>query len=256
MKMMQIAGPLGPLFVAAAAFCASSATQAAQTLTIRNITVIDPVGGALSRRDVVIKGDRITTIAAMRPASKLSASAPTIDGTGKYLIPGLWDMHGHVSDRSSGSLYVLNGVTGVRQIMGHSQSYAWRHEKIEATPVMPRMYLGSTLIDGTPAHVPGSIEVSSVDDARRAVRTVKRSGAEFLKVYSKVPAPAYAALMDEAQKLGVRVEGHVPDAVSWQTVAADGKQRSIEHLWGLPRSVASNAEDLSQRTAKFYESVT
>ena len=236
--------------------CASSTAKAAERLTIRNITIVDPVAGATSRRDVVIDGDRIVRIAAAGPKRKVSINSATIDGTGKYLIPGLWDMHGHVSDRESGPLYVLNGVTGVRQIMGHSQSYAWRHQKIEATPIMPRMYLGSTLIDGKPAHVPGSIEISSAGEARAAVRTVKRSGAEFLKVYSKVPAPAYAALMDEAQKLGVRVEGHVPDAVSWFTVAVVGKQRSIEHLWGLPRWVASNAEDLSQRTAQFYESVT
>lgn len=246
------------LLIFAASGCAlCSAASAAGTVTIRNITILDPIEGARTSQDVFIQHDRIVDItSAGAKSSRAVGETTVVDGTGKYLIPGLWDMHGHVSDEASGPLYVLNGVTGVRQIMGHSLSYAWRHQKLEATPAMPRMYLGSTLIDGKPAHVPGSIEVSSADEARQAVRTVKSSGAEFLKVYSKVPADAYAALIDEAQKLNVRVEGHVPDAVSWATVAKQGKQRSIEHLWGLPRWVASNAEDLSQRTTKFYQGVT
>ncbi|MXO74791.1 amidohydrolase family protein [Altererythrobacter aerius] len=244
------------LFVACS-FLLPSAASATGTLTIRNITIVDPVDGTRSAQDVVIQNDRIVAITATGAKSSEALGETTVvDGTGKYLIPGLWDMHGHVSDEASGPLYILNGVTGVRQIMGHSLSYAWRHRKLEATPAMPRMYLGSTLVDGKPAHVPGSIEVSSIDEARQAVRTVKSSGAEFLKIYSKVPADAYEALIDEARKLDVRVEGHVPDSVSWASVAKDGKQRSIEHLWGLPRWVASNAENLSERTAKFYEGVT
>ncbi|MDV3256891.1 MAG: amidohydrolase family protein [Sphingomonas sp.] len=235
----------------------TGAAGAADTVTIRNITILDPIEGARAAQDVFIRNDRIVEISeAGAKSSEASGETTIVDGTGKYLIPGLWDMHGHVSDEASGPLYVLNGVTGVRQIMGHSLSHAWRHRKLEGTPAMPRMYLGSTLVDGKPAHVPGSIEVGSVDEARQAVRTVKGSGAEFLKIYSKVPADAYEALIDEARKLDVRVEGHVPDSVSWASVAKHGRQRSIEHLWGLPRWVAKNADDLSQRTAKFYESVT
>lgn len=245
------------LLIAAGTLLLPVAASAAGTLTIRNITIVDPVDGSRSAHDVIIKDDRIIEITptTMRSTQR-SGETRVLDGTGKYLIPGLWDMHGHVSDEASGPLYVLNGVTGVRQIMGHSLSYAWRQRRLEATPAMPRMYLGSTLVDGKPAHVPGSIEVSNADEARQVVRTVKGSRAEFLKIYSKVPATAYEALIDEARKLDVRVEGHVPDAVSWASVAKGGNQRSIEHLWGLPRWIAKNSEDLSQRTAKFYESVT
>lgn len=225
-------------------------------LIITNITVIDPVEGATAKRDVIIEGDRITSVRAAHSQPASSLTARIVDGTGKFLIPGLWDMHGHVSDEVSGPLYVLNGVTGVRQMLGHPLSYAWRHKKLEATPRMPRTYLGSALVDAAPAHVPGSIEVGSPEEAREVALTIKNSGAQFLKVYSKLSALSYTALMDEASKLGVRVEGHVPDAVSWQQVASDGKQRSIEHLWGLPRWVATNADDLAQRTAKFYEDVT
>ncbi len=229
--------------------------DASQRLLIRNITVVDPIDGSARNRDVRIEAGRIVAIDEAGESAVTSAGGTDIDGTTLFLIPGLWDMHGHVSDEASGPLYVLNGVLGVRQMLGHDQSYAWRHRRLEATPAMPRMYLGSPLIDGAPAHYPGSIEVTNPDEAREAVRTVARSGAEFLKVYSKVPAAAYAALMDEAARLGVRVEGHVPDTVSWLSVASDGRQRSIEHLWGLPRWVASNAEDLTARTALFYEGV-
>ncbi|MDQ3077563.1 MAG: amidohydrolase family protein [Pseudomonadota bacterium] len=225
--------------------------QPAGDLVIRNIAVVDPVDGMRTGQDVRIRGDRIIEVRPTQPDWPVG----TVDGTGKYLIPGLWDMHGHVSDEASGPLYVLNGVTGVRQMMGHSASFAWRHKGLEASPSMPRMYLGSTLIDGSPAHVPGSIEVTSPEDARKAVRIVDRSGAEFLKVYSKLSAESYQALIEEAARLSVRVEGHVPDSVSWLQVAKDGRQRSIEHLWGLPRWVADNASELSARTAKFYEQV-
>lgn len=239
--------------VAGLALLTATAASAADII-IRNVTVIDPLVGALGVRDIEVRAHRVARIA--RPGQIERSRHLVIDGSGKFVIPGLWDMHGHVSDEASAPLYVLNGITGVRQMFGHTASFAWRHRGLEGTPAMPRMYLGSPLIDGSPAHVPGSIEVTTAAEARQVVRTVKSSSAQFLKVYSKVPPTAYNALMNEAAKVGLRVEGHVPDSVSWASVAAQGGQRSIEHLWGLPRWVASNAEDLSARTAKFYDNVT
>jgi imidazolonepropionase-like amidohydrolase len=224
------------------------AAPAGTTLVIRGVTVIDTERGHTGApQDVFIAGERI---AMLRPASTRSgdvAGVRMVDGTGKFLIPGLWDMHAHWWDEGYLPLFTLNGVTGIRQMRGYTVHHAWRTKGIEGTPAAPRMVLASPLVDGVPPMWTPSLEASIPAEARAAVQLVVESDADFLKVYDKVPRDAYLALLDEALRLGVRVEGHVPTAVSWQEAARRGVQRSFEHLNALETSAADDAQALSRR---------
>jgi hypothetical protein len=184
---------------------------AAET-SIRHATVINVATGAeLKDRTLKIQGDRITAIAATQ---EVDATLPGgVDANGGYLIPGLWDMHVHVHDTNELPLYIANGVTGIRIMSGERDTAALRADLARQT-VSPEIYLASAIVDGSPPVWPGSIVVKNAADARRTVGEIKASGADFIKVYSRIPRDAYFALAEEAKQEHIAFEGHVPDAVS------------------------------------------
>ncbi len=160
-------------------------TQASIAFT--HVTVIDVISGA-PRRDttVVITGDRIS---AMGDSSTISvpADANVVDASGKFMIPGLWDMHVHWYVRDTFTLFTANGVTGVRQMFGGSDLLRWRDQIAKGSLLGPRMLVASPIIDGPEPIWPNSISVSNEEDGRRTVRRVKQWGADFVKVYSLLP---------------------------------------------------------------------
>jgi hypothetical protein len=156
-----------------------------------------------------------------------AAGAKVVDGTGKYLIPGLWDMHVHIWDyESTCPLYIANGVTGVRDMFGPPDADKFRTELAHKTVVAPHFYLASPIVDGHPPIWSGSIEVTTPEQARNVVDDQKKKGADFIKVYSRLAPDAYLAIVAESARVGIPVEGHVPVQVSaWQ--ASDAKQTSF-----------------------------
>lgn len=223
-------------------------------LALRGVRLVDSVAGTVSGpQDVLVRGGRIVAVHPSREAA--SEARQVIDGQGKYLMPGLWDMHVHWYDETSLPLFTLNGVTGIRMMRGEVVHYAWRAKGIEGTPAAPRMHLASPLVDGTPPASQPSFEVDTPARAREVVSRVADSAADFLKVYDKLPRDAYLALVEEATRRDVRVEGHVPIAVSWQEAAALGVQRSFEHLHSLPIWAASDPTRLHRRWRDYYAGV-
>lgn len=110
------------------------------------------------------------------------------------------------------------------------------------------MYIGSPIIDGNPAQSSDAIVVNTPAEARRAVEEQKRKGADFVKVYNRLTRDAYFAIIDEAKRQGIPVEGHVPFAVSaWEATAAG--QKSFEHLFGIPDACSSHEGELRPRVA-------
>ncbi|HEY6402568.1 MAG TPA: amidohydrolase family protein [Blastocatellia bacterium] len=216
------------------------------SLVLAHVTVIDVTGGPPKPdMTVVIKGDRISEI---EEAGKFVATpgATVVDASGKFLIPGLWDMHVHWYNRDTFTLFTANGVTGVRQMSGTSDLLRWRQDfaKNIAKGSLPgtRMIVASPIIDGPRPIWPNSIAVSNEDEGRKAVRDVKKSGADFVKVYSLLPRDAYFAIADEAKRQGLSFAGHVPSSVS-PAEASDAGQKSIEHLTGMrPRARAMALE--------------
>ena len=153
----------------------------------------------------------------MSPSKKahIPKNATIVDGTGKFLIPGLWDMHVHGASDSrapwSHLLFLANGVVGVRDMSGPPDAHAWRATQASNTDPSPTIYLGSPIVDGPNPAWPDSIVVADEAQGREVVDQQQQRGADFIKVYSGLPRNAYFAIADEAKKRGIPFEGHVPE---------------------------------------------
>ena len=145
-----------------------------KTLVFTHVTVIDATGApAKSDMTVVIKGDRI---AALGKTARLNVpeNAHVVDATGKFLIPGLWDMHVHPEYKRYLALFPANGVTGIRVMLGLPKHQEWRKEISAGKLIGPRMVISSPLVDGPDFPFDGSIIVSSEDEGRQVVRKYKK----------------------------------------------------------------------------------
>jgi imidazolonepropionase-like amidohydrolase len=228
----------------------AAARQAGDAVTaLTHATVVDPASGRiLPDSTVIIDGRRITAVAA---SSRLQppAGARVIDAAGKYLIPGLWDMHVHIYDERYLPLFTANGVTGVRQMWGYQRHHEWRTRIAKGELVAPQQVIASPIFDGPRPIWPGSIAVANAAQAREAVRTEVRNGADFIKVYALLSRDSFMAIMNEAHQLAVPVEGHVPDAVSLFDASHAG-QRTVEHLSGVLLAASSREAEFRDRLLK------
>lgn len=215
-------------------------------LVFSHVNVIDGNGGPVQRdMTVVVLDGRIAAIRRSDDA-QLPAAAQVIDASGKYLIPGLWDMHVHWYDEPLLGLFVANGVTGVRQMWGMPLHLGWRDRIAAGGLVGPRFAIASTIVDGPNPVWAGSRVVADENAARQAVRDLKRDGYDFVKVYNRLPRDAYFALAAEAKVRGLPFDGHVPMAVT-ATEASDAGQRSIEHLDGILYGSSREEDALRKR---------
>ncbi len=202
---------------------------------LTHVTVIDPASGRVAPDvTVVLRGDLITEV---RPGPA-PHGARVVDLRGRYLIPGLADMHSHAqAEGIDPALNIANGVTTVRDMAGSPLARDWRDRVEAGTLLGPRYTLGSKIIDGAPSvWDPAWLDVIQVADAtqaRQAVRDQQAAGADFVKVYSRVSRPAYRALAAEAHRRGIPFAGHCPDEVPLEE-AADLGQASVEHLFWTP----------------------
>ena len=225
----------------------------AGSLVIQRVTVIDATGGpAQPGMTVVIEQGQIIAIGPWKKI-KVPAGSEIVDGRGKFLIPGLWDMHVHGYSGEPGTtsegdtwmypLHLANGVVGVRAMWGPENANTWRVQHAKYEKPSPSVYLASPIIDGPKPTWPGSIAVADAAQARAAVDRYQGNGADFIKVYDGVPRDAYFAIVDEAHKLGIAFAGHVPDAIRVEE-ASDAGQKSMEHLQGVALGASSEEETL------------
>jgi imidazolonepropionase-like amidohydrolase len=177
------------LFFLSAAFAGQPAP-----LVFTHVTIIDATGQpALPDRIVVVVGERIQAIG-ITGKFRAPRQAKIVNAAGKFMIPGLWDMHVHLrggqdliaDNESSLTMFVANGVVGVRDMGGDLAStvFKWRSEIANGTRLGPRIVsAGRKIEDGVPFWE-GSYAVSDPDSALRAVRELKSMGADFVKLYS------------------------------------------------------------------------
>lgn len=210
--------------------------------------VVDVVAGrVLADRTVLVRGDRIVDVY----GGPAPAPARVVDLRGRYLMPGLADMHSHAqAERIDPALNLAMGVTTVRDMAGSPLARDWRGRIEDGSLLGPSWVLGSRIVDGRPSiwdpAIVETIQVGTAAEARRAVHQVQHDGADFLKVYSRVSRPAYRALTDEAHRVGLLVAGHCPDDVS-TVEAAERGQTSIEHLFWTPLDTSTRARQLRSR---------
>jgi imidazolonepropionase-like amidohydrolase len=199
----------------------------------------------LAHQTVLVDGDKIIAIGATA-STPVPAGATAIAGAGKWLVPGLVDMHVHFNEERDGALYLANGVTTVRNMWGSPSQLEWRAKAKAHDPTYfgPSIYTAGPIVDGDPPVWPGSTVVHDAKEAIAAVDEQKRAGYDFVKVYDGLPLAAYDALAAEAKKQGIRFAGHMPAAVTLEHAFAAG-QASIEHLTGY----LQEAQDATSKAA-------
>lgn len=229
---------------------APTAERSTPSLVITHVTVIDPRdGSALPDRTVEIRGDRIIAVSAARDAA-VPPGVRAVDAAGKFMIPGLWDMHVHTffgtwvpgGKEVTLPLFIANGVTGVRDMGSELEPILDARAAIAAGRMVgPRMVIAGPMLDGPKTQFPASLAIATPDDGRRAVQMLAARGVDFIKIQSYVPRDAYFAIADECRRRGIVFVGHVPDAVRGAEAAGAG-QKSFEHLIGIFEG-SSTAED-------------
>ena len=239
-----------------------------QPLAIVHVTVIDATGSPPKPDMTVVISDG--RIGAIESSAKLPipAGARVIDAKGKFLIPGLWDMHIHLDEtelwrepitredkEAIFPILIANGITGVRDMGGSlEQLQQWKLKITLEQMTGPRIVMAGPFVDGNYPDFGwlGSFHVTTEANGRAAVRSLSRRGVDFIKVYDTVPRAAYFGIADEARKLGVVFAGHIPDRVS-AAEASNAGQKSIEHMKGILLSCSTNEEAFRKEIDETYD---
>jgi imidazolonepropionase-like amidohydrolase len=234
------------------------------TLVLRDVTVIDATGAPPApHRAVLIQDGRIRAITPLRQL-RVPPGAQIVDASGKFVIPGLWDMHVHMSSvpvspvaRGASAyqsnsryylpLFVAWGVTGVRDMSGNLELLnAWRDSVSRGLLLGPRMLVTGFKLGSPHPAMPGApYPLRTETDVRTTVRMLREHGADFVKV-AGLPRELVPALADECRRQGLVFVGHLPTDLSVAEASQAG-QRGIEHLDGVLLSLSSRAVELRER---------
>lgn len=240
-------------FVASALLCScSSATD--PVLAITHVALIDATGSPLQPdTTVLVSGQNIAAVGPSR-STLIPPHSQVLDGTGKFLVPALADMHVHLtgSGEPSGSrefivpLLLANGVTTVRDMGGYLESLLPLREEIKnGKRLGPQIFFAGPYLDGDPPGYQPSIVVKTATEARSAVNLLASQHVDFIKTQSRLSREGYFAIAESSRQKGVRFVGHVPDRVS-ALEASQAGQVSIEHLTGVLLACSSREDELRQ----------
>ncbi|MFT6794993.1 MAG: imidazolonepropionase-like amidohydrolase [Maribacter sp.] len=238
--------------------CAQKGEYFEDTLCIENVSLIDPEKGLIANKTVLIRDEKIYKVVTANEL-QLSPKNNIIDGTGKFLIPGLWDAHVHFAyleelAPSMFNLFLGYGITSVRDTGGRIDFVKkWKDKSLKNPTEAPRVMIAGPLLDGLPnvydgsdpGHPPLSVGLASVEDAQNKVNELDALGVDLLKAYEMLTEEQFRAITKLGNEKGLKVTGHVPlsmDVVS----ASNAGLNSMEHLRNLELSCASNADELLQ----------
>jgi len=239
-------------------------------VAIRAVTVVDVMDGSLrGKQTVLVEGNRITAVG---PADqvRIPRDAELVDAAGRYVIPGLWDMHVHsvnpvgvdTANRSIAAqdwhlpLFLAYGVTGVRNMNDGTADVTLAltntikrqlSERSRRGP--PRFLSAGPAVDGDPPlGLSKKVIVRTAPEARAVVKQLASNGADLVKVYENVSREAYFAIIDEARRRKIPVDGHVPFRITPEEAAAAG-QRTFEHPEALATACSTKADAERERFA-------
>lgn len=220
---------------------------------ITNVTVIDAVNGVRENQTVILNGDQITAVQA---ASREFSAADTIDGTGKFLIPGLWDFHVHLTydnrfTPSMPEMFLSWGITSVRDTGGLMHEVLPVVEEMRAeNAVAPRVFFAGPLLDGKYVVYDGDsrpeigVRNATPEDARATIDELRDQGVNFIKIYELVSPEVFAALAGAARQHDLPIDSHVP--LSMRARIAGPQVDSMEHLRNIEMDCASDAAELHE----------
>jgi cytosine/adenosine deaminase-related metal-dependent hydrolase len=219
-------------------------------LAITNVTVIDAQDGARENLTVLTRAD---TIAGVIPASQAHRALRTVDGSGHFLIPGLWDMHVHLTYADADAddmarLFLDYGITSVRDTGGLLDLVKPVADRLRAAEEAPRVFFGGPLMDGQFVVYNGDgrpeIGTTVPDPAAAATRVAElaAAGVDFIKIYEMVTPEVFDALVAAARSHGLPIASHVP--LSLLASQAGPQVNSMEHLRNVEMDCAANYEEL------------
>jgi imidazolonepropionase-like amidohydrolase len=279
-RLLRLAPALATALVAACGPQTVSREPAPpESLALTGVHVVDVEEGNLLRdRTLIISGNRIVAIGPTEGAHPPRVEH-VVNASGLYVVPGLWDMHGHYlwTNDESERLYfdplpgsgafeawehfygwvldvvVASGVTGFRDPWGSFEvARRVREEAVRGERVAPRFVLAGEMIDGEPAFWPGTAAPAGPAEARATVDSLLREGADFIKVHRRLRPAVFDAVLERAGEVGLPVIGHVPALVSPRLAARTG-MRSMEHLTGLDEGCTSRPDSILALNRAWYE---
>jgi len=225
---------------------------------LEHVNVIDVEHGkVIADQSVYIQGHRIKSIS---PAPIFDTSAIIYDCTGKYVMPGLWDMHIHdAGDDSSNRheyvpLFLANGVTGIRDMWGSDEMLKLKADIEAGRFTGPRMIIGSPIIDGEKPFFKTALSAKTPVQGRHFVDSLKDAGYDFIKIYTVIREPVYLAIADECKRKGIPMEGHLPMEVGLEEAVAAG-QRSFEHNFNVNRYLTGREAEYRKWSRHYLDTV-
>lgn len=217
---------------------------AAQTVVFRNVNVIPMTSDKVAENQTVVVTDgKITAVA---KNAKVPKNATVVDGRGKYLIPGLAEMHGHVPPANAPNgatedtlfLYVASGITTVRGMLGHPGQLELREKSKRGEIIAPNLYLAGPSFNGQ--------SVNSPDEAIAKVRAQKKEGWDLLKVHPGLTREEYDAMAKTAREEGIRFGGHVPAEVGLAHAIEMG-QETFDHIDGYVEALEGDQGPVDEK---------
>jgi len=233
----------------ALALASCSPTSPLADLSIRNVTVIDAVHGARAARTVMVKDGRITAVQA---ADEVVRATEVVDGSGQFLIPGLWDFHVHLTfderlTEAMPALFLHHGITSIRDTGGPLNLLLPAVEAIrDKDAIAPRVFFAGPLMDGEHVVYDGTnnpllgIGNPDAETARANVNRLAEAGVDFIKIYEMVSPEVFEVLVQEAEANGLPVDGHVPLSMRARDVAPH--VQSLEHLRNVEMDCTAGSE--------------
>jgi imidazolonepropionase-like amidohydrolase len=222
-------------------------------LLIRNATIIDvSAGTATPQRFILIHNSQI---AAIGPSVHAPKATRIIDASGKFVIPGLWDMHVHLTARNQLPAYPLHGVTGVRDMgSDYDRVNLWRGEIEKGSLIGPHIETCGPPLDGVPSgdlKLPVRV-VRTPEEARTVFNQLDDESVDFIGILPQLPRDAYFALLERARKYYSAVAGDVPAGVS-ALEAVEARQKSIDHMSGILLACSTEEKRLRQAYVQALE---
>jgi imidazolonepropionase-like amidohydrolase len=244
----------------APALVAAIAKTPAGPVAFKNVKLFDSDARKfLDHETVVVANGRIADVGTH---VKVPANAQVIDGTGKTLIPGLWDNHQHYGDDSTGPLLLASGITSVRDPGNQPEELMARKKRIDNGELLGQRIVPSLLIDGPgPYTAQVAVVVHNVDEALAAVHRAKDSGYFGIKIYGSMDPAWVKPMADLAHKLGLHVHGHIPHGMRPLDAVHAGYDE-ITHInfvmmQAMPDDIVANSNGMNRfvGTGKFAKDV-
>lgn len=243
------------LAVLVCAFSISAVHAQDKAFAIVGVNVVPMDVERILENQIVVVDDGVIQSVSDTAATTLPDDLPQIDGSGLFLMPGLADLHVHLRNEDELINYLAWGVTTVMHLGGSGQSgrrlLEFRQEIRSGERLGPNIYATERIIDGDPAVATDAHSVKTEDDARRIVRQLKSDDFDFVKIYNNVSTPVFEAIVNEADKQGLAVIGHIPRNIDPLTALGSG-QNAIAHTEELfftyfegPRSTENMPRDYS-----------